>query len=164
MTIGETKEIDEQAVQKFLVHEAALLDERRFEEWMDLFADDGYYWVPLSPNQQSPDAEASLFYDNREFMRTRFERLRHPRIHSQIPHHRTCHVVGNIVSRWQADTGTILVQSNMIMADYRQGVQRIFSGRVHHHLRFADDRFWVLLKRVDLINCDDAFELVAVPF
>jgi len=31
----------------FVVHEARLIDQHRFEEWLDLFADDGYYWMPL---------------------------------------------------------------------------------------------------------------------
>ena len=55
-----------------------MLDERRFEEWRDLFAEDGHYWVPLKPGQESPMGECSLFYDDRTIMATRFERLRHP--------------------------------------------------------------------------------------
>ena len=32
-------------VQAFLTREAELLDERRFEEWVKLFDNDGIYWV-----------------------------------------------------------------------------------------------------------------------
>ena len=35
----------------FVVHEARLIDQHRFEEWLDLFADDGYYWMPLEWGQ-----------------------------------------------------------------------------------------------------------------
>ena len=31
---------------ELLYHEAALLDERRFDEWLALFTDDALYWVP----------------------------------------------------------------------------------------------------------------------
>ena len=31
----------------FVVHEARLIDEGRYDEWLALFADDGRYWVPL---------------------------------------------------------------------------------------------------------------------
>ena len=31
----------------FVFHEARLIDQHRFEEWLDLFADDGHYWMPL---------------------------------------------------------------------------------------------------------------------
>ncbi len=45
---------DPQAIEAFLVHEARLLDERRFEDWLDLFTDDGWYWVPIEPDQDNP--------------------------------------------------------------------------------------------------------------
>ncbi|MBV8111708.1 MAG: hypothetical protein JO012_18275, partial [Hyphomicrobiales bacterium] len=38
--------IDRAAFETFLIQEARLLDERRFREWMELFAEDGTYWVP----------------------------------------------------------------------------------------------------------------------
>ena len=84
-------------LEQFILREARLLDERRFREWMDLFADDGTYWVPAVPDQQSPFDQASLFYDDRELMQTRIERLAHPRIHVQTPPSRTAHLVGNAV-------------------------------------------------------------------
>ncbi len=34
---------DLRTIEKFLIHEVQLLDERRFEEWRDLFAEDGVY-------------------------------------------------------------------------------------------------------------------------
>lgn len=37
-------------VEQFLYAEAALLDERRFKEWLDLLADDIRYFVPLARN------------------------------------------------------------------------------------------------------------------
>ena len=43
-------------------------------------------------------------------------------------------------------------------------MQRLFSGRVQHRLRRDGDSYKIVLKRVDLINCDDVFELIAVPF
>lgn len=155
---------DRHAIENFLIHEVRLLDERRFEEWRDLFTEDGHYWVPLKPDQKSPDGESSLFYDDRSLMETRFERLRHPNIHSQTPPHRTCHVVGNVtVESIDAASGECSVVSNMIMTDYRMRVQRLFSGRVRHRLRRDGTGYKIVLKRVDLINCDDVFELIAVP-
>jgi 3-phenylpropionate/cinnamic acid dioxygenase small subunit len=156
---------DRRAIEDFLVHEVRLLDERRFEEWRELFDEDGYYWVPLSPDQTDPESEASLFYDDRKIMETRFERLRHPRIHAQTPPHRTVHLIGNIaidaVDRERAECD---VASSMIMVDYRLGTKRVFAGRVRHRLRWNGERFRIAWKRVDLIDCDDVFELIAVPF
>lgn len=156
---------DQRSVERFLTHEAQLLDDRRFEEWRNLFTEDGHYWVPLTPNPSSPDGEPSLFYDDKAMMETRFERLRHPNIHSQNPPHRTCHIVSNVVVESVNTTcAECLVVSNMIMTDYRLRVQRLFSGRVRHQLRRDGEGYKIVLKRVDLINCDDVFELIAVPF
>ena len=94
--------IDRGPFELFLIHEAQLLDERRFRDWMALFAEDGTYWVPAVPNQESPFNQASLFYDDRELMKTRVDRLEHPRIHVQTPPSRTAHLVGNMVVE-QAD-------------------------------------------------------------
>lgn len=155
---------DRREIEDFLIHEVSLLDKRRFEEWRDLFADDGHYWVPLKPGQENPVGESSLFYDDRTIMATRFERLRHPNIHAQTPPHRTCHIVGNVVVE-DIDTarGEVTVSSNMIMTDYRLHEQRVFSGQVVHLLRRTGSGYRIVLKRVDLINCDDVFELIAVP-
>ena len=156
---------ERRAIEDFLIHEARLLDDRQFEEWRELFADDGRYWVPLKPGQTDPEGEASLFYDDKAIMATRFERLRHPNIHSQSPYHRTCHIVGNVtVDEIDAPKGEVTVSSNMMMTDFRMKVQRVFSGRVTHRLRRVGAGYRIVLKRVDLINCDDVFELIAVPF
>jgi benzoate/toluate 1,2-dioxygenase beta subunit len=155
---------ERQAVADFVIHEARLLDDRRFDEWRELFADDGYYWVPLRPGQDSPSTEASLFYDDKMIMATRFERLAHPRIHAQSPPHRTCHVIGSIaVEEIDASRNECVVRSSMILADYRLRVQRVFAGHVRHRLRRDGDGYKIVLKRVDLINCDDVFELIAIP-
>jgi benzoate/toluate 1,2-dioxygenase beta subunit len=156
---------DRSAIEAFLINEATLLDDRRFEEWRDLFDDDGYYWVPLKPEHVDPGAQAALFYDDREIMQTRINRLRHPFIHAQTPPHRTCHLVGNVtVTDVDVASGECTVRSALIMSDHRVHTQRIFSAHVRHRLRLVDSTYRIAWKRVDLINCDDAHELIAVPF
>jgi benzoate/toluate 1,2-dioxygenase beta subunit len=131
---------------------------------MELFAEDGTYWVPAVPDQASPFDQASLFYDDRDLMRTRVERLEHPRIHVQTPPSRTAHLVGNvIVEEADAAKGEVLVGSTVIMVEYRDEVQRVFAGRQRHRLRREGASFRIVQKRVDLINCDSAFEPMAVP-
>jgi 3-phenylpropionate/cinnamic acid dioxygenase small subunit len=159
-----TAGIDRAPFEAFLIHEATLLDTRRFREWMALFAEDGTYWVPAVPDQDSPFNQASLFYDDRELMKTRIDRLEHPRIHIQTPPSRTAHLIGNIVIE-QADAakGEYTIGSTVIMVEYRDEAQRVFAGRQRHKLRCEGDSFRIVQKRVDLINCDSAFEAMAVP-
>jgi len=153
----------EREFERFLVHEARLLDERRFREWMALFADDGTYWVPAVPGQENPFDQASLFYDDRELMQTRIARLEHPRIHVQTPPSRTAHIVGNVTLENTPAPGEYLIASTVIMVEYRNEKQRIFAGRQQHRLRRDGAGFKIVQKRVDLINCDSAFEAMAVP-
>ena len=152
-------------VENFLYREVRLLDERRFEEWTDLFADDGYYWVPAYPNQDDPYQAVSIFFDDRDLMRTRLSRLDHPKIHAQKPPSRTVHFVSNIeIDENHADNDEILVHSTALMMEFRLDKQTSYGGRCRHLLRKTDDGFKIAYKRVDLINCDGIFEPLAIPF
>jgi ethylbenzene dioxygenase beta subunit len=156
--------IDCALLEEFIVREARLLDERRFRDWMALFTEDGTYWVPAVPDQRSPFDQASLFYDDRDLMRTRIERLEHPRIHVQTPPSRTAHIVGNVlVESIDEAKGEYVIGSTVIMVEYRDEQQRLFAGRQLHRLRRDGASFRIMQKRVDLINCDSAFEAMAVP-
>jgi benzoate/toluate 1,2-dioxygenase beta subunit len=131
---------------------------------MELFADDGTYWVPAVPDQKNPFDEASLFYDDRDLMKTRIDRLEHPRIHVQTPPSRTAHLIGNtLIEAVDEAKGEYLVGSTVIMVEYRDEQQRVFAGRQQHRLRREGPSFRIVQKRVDLINCDSAFEAMAVP-
>jgi 3-phenylpropionate/cinnamic acid dioxygenase small subunit len=156
--------IDREQFELFLIHEGRLLDDRRFEDWMNLFTDDGLYWVPSTPNQTDPYKTASLFFDDRELMKTRVDRLGHPRIHIQTPPSRTNHMVSNVIVE-EADeaAGVYLVSSSMLMTECRLDIQRHFSGRQYHRLEREGNSFRIRLKRVHLINCDSPFEAMAVP-
>jgi 3-phenylpropionate/cinnamic acid dioxygenase small subunit len=156
--------IDCALLEQFILHEARLLDERRFRDWMALFTEDGTYWVPAVPDQRSPFDQASLFYDDRDLMRTRIERLEHPRIHVQTPPSRTAHLVSNVLVESVDETkDEYIISSTVIMVEYRDEQQRLFAGRQHHRLRRDGTSFRITQKRVDLINCDSAFEAMAVP-
>lgn len=156
--------IDRREIEYFLMHEARLLDERRFEDWMGLFTEDGVYWAPARPGQESPDDESSLFYDDRRLMATRIARLNHPGMHSQNPPSRCCHLVSNVLVEQASDDGSeILVTSNGIMVEYRQDNQRVFAGKNTHQLVRAGEGFRIASKKVELINCDAAFAGLAVP-
>ena len=148
----------------FLIYEARLLDDRRFYDWMELFTEDGYYWVPSAPDQENPFDHASLFYDDRELMKTRIDRLNHPRIYSQIPPSRTSHVIGNVLVEEADETaGEYLISSNFNMTEYRLRNQRIFAGRYLHRLKKNGAGFATAWKKVALINCDAPVGVIAVP-
>ncbi len=157
---------DFDALENLVYWEARLLDERRFEDWANLFADDGYYWVPARPNQANPYDEVSLFFDDRNFMETRIRRLRHPNIHAQIPPSRTFHLISNIrLENEKPANADHLVSSGMIMLEYRPGCdQQIFGGRCFHAIRTRNSELKIAWKKVELINCDGMLNPIVLPF
>ena len=66
-------------VSQFLYEEAALLDQRRWFDWMDLFTDGAMYWVPLTPDQPDPINHVSIFYEDAMMREVRARRLEEQR-------------------------------------------------------------------------------------
>lgn len=150
-------------VEEFLFLEARLLDERRFDDWMALFTDDGVYWVPASPGQQSPFDELSIYYEDRTLMDVRIRRLQNPATHAQIPPSRTRHLVANVVVADAGDDG-LEARSKLVMFEYRDERQIVFAADCRHMLRRHGAGFQIASKRVDLVDCDAAHGIMSVPF
>lgn len=153
-------------VETFLIGELSLLDDRRFEEWIELFTDNGHYWAPAEMDQQDPDNRVSLFFDDKTLMQTRIARLRHPRVHSQIPHNRTSHMIGNLlVDPEDPASDSYHASARFMMVEFRPGKdQRVFGGRYDYDLVREGDGFLIRSKKAQLINCDDVMLPLAVPF
>jgi len=153
-------------LQQFVEHEVRLLDEQRFEEWLDLFADDGIYWVPAKAGQQNPLNHVSLFYDDKPTLKVRIQRLRHPAIHSQNPHSQTVRLVSNFqLDRSAQDPSLLRILSKFIMLEDRPGQERrLFGGHYSHTLRRSSAGLEIVLKRVELTNCDQTFSALTQPF
>ncbi len=77
----------------FVYREARLLDEQRFDEWLDLFTEDGRYWMPLEHGQTDRRLTASLMDEDLLLLRIRVERLKGIRTYSQKPKSRCHHVL-----------------------------------------------------------------------
>ncbi len=150
------------AAEQFLFHEARLLDEARWDDWLALFADDGWYWLPAHPGQTDPVEEISIVYEDPTVLRLRVARLKHPHAWTLTPAPRTAHVIGNVtVSHGEAD-GALTVASMVTIAEFRggdTGDRRLYAGRQTHELvpdPGSAAGFKIALKRLDLIDCDAA--------
>src|SRR5882757_1340401 len=84
---------DYASLSTFVYHEARLLDEQRFDEWLTLFAEDGRYWMPLEYGQTDRRLTASLMDEDLFLLRLRVERLKGSRTYSQKPSSRCHHVL-----------------------------------------------------------------------
>jgi ethylbenzene dioxygenase subunit beta len=144
-------------VEGFVLREARLLDERRFAEWLDLFADDGVYWIPTKPNQASPQEALSLIYEPKSLLAVRVDRLQRGELHVQTPPSRTVHHVSGL------EVSNLEVHSALIVAEWRTGEARWFAGRVTHKLRKEAGGLRIVLKRVDLTDGEAPHRAIAVP-
>ena len=154
---------DLREVEQLLFREARLLDERKFEEWRDLYTEDGVYWMPSQHDQQSADDTVSIVYDDRDMMQARITRLRHPETHSQVPHSHTTHMVTNIELDSAPDPSSgIVVHATFLMADYRIGNPHWYCGRYPYRLQRAGSDFRIRMKKVVLVNCTAPLEAMAI--
>jgi 3-phenylpropionate/cinnamic acid dioxygenase small subunit len=144
--------------EQFLFHEARLLDEQRYEEWLALFTDDATYWLPLEQGQKDPFETSSIIHDDRTLLELRVKQLRHPRAHARLPLARTVHQVSNIVV--QADG--LAVRSNLLVVEFRNEKQRLYGALVEHRLRKKGDTFQIAHKRVDLVNSEGELDGIAI--
>jgi 3-phenylpropionate/cinnamic acid dioxygenase small subunit len=145
-------ERDQLAVSAFLFHEAELLDERRYEEWLALYTEDSIYWIPQGDDTDHTQ-HVSIAYDDRRRLHERVLRLASGFAFSQDPPSRTCHLVGNVRIVGETD-GDIDVRSNLMLAEMRRGAQSVYAGQVSHRLVPTGESFMVRAKTVRLINSD----------
>ena len=158
-----TEPFDLDRCERFLLHEARLLDDGKFDDWLALFTPDAWYWVPSEPDQDNPHDMVSLIYDDRRLLETRVRRLASPRIYSQEPRSRTSRIVSNVSIEDSGDNGCT-VRSKFLMIEYRRDTQRLFAGTAFHRLVQADGGIFIASKRVNLVNCDAPLDGIVVPF
>lgn len=173
--LPQPQRLDLRRCEQFLLHEARLLDEGKFDDWLALFTPDAWYWVPIEPDQADPAETVSLIYDDRRLLETRVRRLASPRMYSQEPRSRTSRIVTNVTVENASPHTTLprvrgrdgwgcTVRSKFMMIEYRRGQQRLFGGTVLHRLILNSGHIMIAWKRVNLVNCDAPLDGITVPF
>ncbi|WP_088278499.1 aromatic-ring-hydroxylating dioxygenase subunit beta [Ideonella sp. A 288] len=142
----------------FVVAEARMLDDLRFEDWLALFADDGFYWMPLAHGQTDPKLHASLLYEDTLLLKVRIERLHGARTFSQQPRSRCHHLLQQPTVESRDDAaGVYVTRTAFHYVETRLDDQTLYAGWATHTLVVVDGALRIRLKRVDLVNCDAAF-------
>ncbi len=140
----------------FIYAEARMLDEQRFEEWLALWLDDGYYWMPLDYQQTDPLLVTSLMYEDYFMLRLRVQRLTGARTFSQKPKSRCNHVIQRPFVD-EINDNNIKTVTSMHYVETRMDDQFLLALTATHELRVVDDKIRIANKRVDLLNSDAAF-------
>ena len=137
----------------FVYREARLIDERRFQEWYELFAEDGCYWLPMSREQTDPVAAQSITVEDKLLLRARVERLNSGKTYSDKPpvlcqhvlQAPVCEDIDHVANRYRTRTVFLYVE-------FRKGEQLVLAGTAEHLLRLESGALRVVQKRVDLLN------------
>ena len=147
----------EEEIARFIRHEARLIDEKRLDEWLDLFTDDAHYWVPATPGQPDPVQHNSLAYEDKLLLRLRIERLKSPRAYSQRPPSRSLHVLqAPDLENADPGRGEFRTRTPFIYTETRGDESQRYAATAWHTLVWSGERLRIRLKRVDLLNCDAA--------
>ena len=148
----------ERELLQFVYREARLLDQARYAEWLDLFADDGIYWMPLAPGQTDAKLHTSLMHEDKLLLGIRIERLAGARTYSQQPPSRCHHLLQQPELLHRDDAaGRYQLRTSFHYVETRQDDQFLLAGWATHDLVRVQGALRIALKRVDLVNCDAAF-------
>ena len=92
-------------IEELLYREAELLDERRFEDWLDLFTEDARYWMPMRRNVPAEEPEREFtregvdvnwFDEGKDTLTRRVKQIRTGVHWAEQPPSRICHMVSNV--------------------------------------------------------------------
>lgn len=146
---------------RLVYQEARLIDQGRFEEWYGLYADDGLYWMPLTPGQQDGADEPALMYEDKMLLRLRLDRMKDPRAHSLHPAVRCLHVLqAPEVTGRDAATGRYTLSTPFIYVETQGDAQHVLAATAEHVLSRTPQGLRIQTKKVLLLNCDAALPAI----
>lgn len=156
-------------VAELIDRETEALDNRAFRDWLNLFAPEAVYWVPVSPDQEDPEAAPSHLYEIRPLIDARVERLMAAKVIPQSPPSRTVRLTGPLRVISDSD-GIMRVSTKFIMIEARilheaddDDEQRVVAGKATYDLIETPDGLRIAAKRVDLVNSEGGLRGLSVP-
>jgi 3-phenylpropionate/cinnamic acid dioxygenase small subunit len=140
--------------------EALYLDEQRWDDWLQLYAPDCVFWMPMwtSETQPATDPERELsfiYLEGRARLQERARRVNSGVSIASMPIPRTSHLVGPGLASTEDDGKTVVVQSAFRSQAYlHKDNQRLeYAGRYTHVLQAAGDGYLIRRKTI-FLNCD----------
>ena len=154
-----TRLLLKQEVEEFLYQEAELLDERRYEEWLELFTDDVHYWMPMRRNVPADELEREFtregtdvnwFDEGKDTLTRRVKQILTGVHWAEQPPSRICHMVSN-VQVLEAGPDEVRVKSRFLL--YRNRVETetdFLVGKREDVLRRVDGGFRIARRKIVL--------------
>ena len=155
---GEDLEIRDPALREscrwLLEKEARLLDQGRHDDLLALYAPECLYWVPASPDGGDPRREVAVAFDDRRRLEDRIFRLQNEFAWSQQPASRTSRMVSNVTVFDSGAPNIFMVRSNFLITEFQAGDKRSYAGWTGHRILDKGKSWEILVKQVNLIDCD----------
>ncbi|SJM73004.1 benzoate 1,2-dioxygenase small subunit [Psychrobacter piechaudii] len=161
----ESGNINIENVRQFLYREARLLDEKKWEEWLDCYDENCPFWMPSWDDDgelvTDPQREISLiYYPDRGGLEDRVFRIETERSAATIPDTRTSHNLSNIEILEQ-DKGVVLVRFNWLNKSFRYNQTNSYWGFSKYKIDMSGETPKILDKYVVLKN-DYVHQLIDV--
>ena len=146
----QVQDITRNVIEDFLYAEAALLDEWRLHEWLELLTEDATYEVP-STDTPDGDAKTTLFIiaDSAERIRSRVHQLMGKFAWAENPPSRTRRLISNVRIR-DIDGDTIRVTANFAVYRMRLELVDTYIGRYEYTLVLRDGGLKIRQRRAIL--------------
>jgi 3-phenylpropionate/cinnamic acid dioxygenase small subunit len=150
----------QQEVQDFLYREARYLDERRLTEWLDFFAEDVHYFMPIRRNIKfgdwelefsDPEREISYFDEGKDILEGRVRQINTGVHWAEEPVSRFEHLITNVeITRAEGDE--VDVNSKFFVYQNRLADEvQLFCGRRYDLLRRDSETTFKIVKRKILL-------------
>lgn len=135
--------------------EAALLDDKAYEVWQDLYTDDGLYVIPIDPDTEDFASSLNMVYDDKRLRGMRVERMIQGYAPSAVAAARTVRTVSRFQVTSASDTEVTLTSAQVLVA-YKRGHTDVLGAELTHTVRLSDEGDRIALKVIRLLNSEEA--------
>jgi 3-phenylpropionate/cinnamic acid dioxygenase small subunit len=153
-----------QDIEEFLYNEAELLDQRRYEDWLNLLADDIRYWMPMRRNVKvgeqereftRADHDINWFDEGKETLERRVKQIMTGIHWAEEPVSRITHMVSNVqlleAMPTVVDAAEVLIKCRFLI--YRNRVETetdILIGKREDRLRRGGEGWQIARRKIIL--------------
>lgn len=138
--------------------EAELLDRKQYEQWNELYTEEGIYVVPIDPATEDFAAGLNMIYDDARMRRMRVTRMTEGYAIAAVDAARTVRTVSRFVPESVSDEEVVLRSAQILIAFKRDRHDLWAADLVHRITLFGNnvDGDRIVLKVVRLVDSDSA--------
>jgi len=144
----------ETSVARFIAKESFLLNDCQWQDWLELFDEQGFYWIPAHPEQTDPINHVSHIYESASLRELRIRRFQDANALSFKPSPRMIRHTSNLYIEPGAKGNQITARATLLAAQYAYGSVQQFHATTSWVLNKHGESYRIVMKRVDLLNSD----------